>query len=364
MANRIRLGIIGANTQRGWAKLAHFPGLPYLSEYELTAVCTSKPKSADIAAKHFGARLAFHDYRKLVSSSDIDAVVVSVNVPSHYKITMAALEARKHVLTEWPLGANLAETEELATKAALAGVVTMVGLQGRAGPANLYLRDLIQEGYIGKPLSSVIYRITETQYWEEWNSWYLDGSKGGNVLTIAAGHTLDTLAFILGEFKEFSAYSKVQEKWIRLADSGREVEATSPDHIMIQGVLQNNSLASVFVGSAPGFVTGGRLEIYGTEGTLIATSPESLHRGVVTVKHARIGENLKKLEIPQRFRWVPDEVPEGAPLNVAQLYRQFSRAISTGERISPNFDDAAKRYKLLEAVVKVSKTGERITFSN
>ena len=63
MANRIRLGIIGANTQRGWAKLAHFPGLPYLSEYELTAVCTSKPKSADIAFQ-LGLSLRVWCYRQ------------------------------------------------------------------------------------------------------------------------------------------------------------------------------------------------------------------------------------------------------------------------------------------------------------
>ena len=364
MTDRIRLGVIGANAQRGWAKVAHFPGLPYLSEYELAAVCTSKQESAAIAAKHFGARLAFHDYRELVSSSEIDAVVVSVNVPSHYAITMAALEAGKHVLTEWPLGANLVETKELSARAERLGVVTMVGLQGRAGPANLYLKDLIKKGYIGKPLSSVIYRITEIQYWEEWNSWYLDGSKGGNVLTIAAGHTLDTLAFILGEFRELSAYSEVQEKSIRLKDSDREVEATSPDHVMVQGVLENGSLASVFVGSSPGFVTGGRLEVYGTEGTLIATSPESLHRGVVTVEYARKGESLNVMEIPSEYRWVPDEIPEGAPLNVAQLYRQFSHAISNGETVSPNFEDAAKRYRLLEAVVQASRSGERIPFSN
>jgi len=43
MENRIRLGIIGASAVRGWANQAHLPGLPYLDEYELRAVCTSKP---------------------------------------------------------------------------------------------------------------------------------------------------------------------------------------------------------------------------------------------------------------------------------------------------------------------------------
>src|SRR5687768_3407157 len=153
MADRIRLGIVGAGTARGWARLAHLPGLPHLSEYELTAVCTSSRETAAASAKANGARLAFHDYHDLVSHPDVDAVVVSVKAPSHRDVTLAALQAWKPVYTEWPLGRDLAETEEMAALAARVGVPAMVGLQGRVAPANLYMHDLVRDGYVGKVLS-------------------------------------------------------------------------------------------------------------------------------------------------------------------------------------------------------------------
>ena len=58
--------------------------------------------------------LAFHDHQEMVRHPDIDVVSVVIRVPFHYEMTMAALNAGKHVFTEWPLGANLAEAEEMA----------------------------------------------------------------------------------------------------------------------------------------------------------------------------------------------------------------------------------------------------------
>ena len=129
---------------------------------------------------------------------------------------------------------------------------------------------------MGKVLSCVIYRVTTSQKRTSEHVWDLDSSRGATSLTIAAGHTLDTLAFILGEFSELSAWVRTQHTSVRLSDTNENVSVTSPDHVLVQGVLEGGVLASVYVGTVPGFVTGGRLEIYGTEGMLLATSPESL----------------------------------------------------------------------------------------
>ena len=83
MADKIRLGIIGANIHRGWAPRAHLPAVVASPEFELTAVCTTRQESADEARQIFGARLAFDDYHKLVNHPDIDAVAVSLRVPAH-----------------------------------------------------------------------------------------------------------------------------------------------------------------------------------------------------------------------------------------------------------------------------------------
>ncbi len=115
MEHRIRVGIVGADASgQGWAPLSHLPALKLLPEYEIAAVCTAHADTAAAAAAKYGVARAFHDYNTMVREPDIDMVSVVVKVPAHHGAVMAALDARKHVYCEWPLGANLAEAEAMA----------------------------------------------------------------------------------------------------------------------------------------------------------------------------------------------------------------------------------------------------------
>src|SRR5215470_11482477 len=127
MADKIRLGFVGANVRATWAAQSHFPALRASPDVEMTAVCTTRPETAEEARKAFGAKLAFTDFREMIASKEIDAVAVVVRVPLHYEPTKAAIEAGKHVYTEWPLGRTTAEAEELAALARAKGVRTAVG---------------------------------------------------------------------------------------------------------------------------------------------------------------------------------------------------------------------------------------------
>src|SRR5687767_10042444 len=119
---KLRIGIIGANIHTGWAPRSHLPALISHPDIELAAVCTTKQSTADETAKKFNVPLAFDDHRKLLDRKDIDAVAVVVRVPSHYQPTLDAIDAGKHVYTEWPLGKTLAEAKEMAERANRKGV--------------------------------------------------------------------------------------------------------------------------------------------------------------------------------------------------------------------------------------------------
>src|SRR5258707_13204965 len=138
MADKIRVGLIGASVKGTWSALSHLPALQASAEVELTAVCTTRADSAEAARRAWGARLAFDDWREMVASPEIDAVAVVVRVPSHYAPTKAALEAGKHVYCEWPLGRTTAEAVELAALAKGKGLVTAVGADGRGQRAPLH----------------------------------------------------------------------------------------------------------------------------------------------------------------------------------------------------------------------------------
>src|SRR3954469_13763201 len=153
MANKIRLGFIGANVKSTWASQSHFPALRASPDVEITSVCTTRTETAEAARDAFGAKHAFTDFRKMVTSKEIDAVSVVILVPSLFDATKAAIEAGKHVYTEWPLGRTTEEAEELAALARAKGVQTAVGLQARVSPTLLYMKEQIEAGYVGEVLS-------------------------------------------------------------------------------------------------------------------------------------------------------------------------------------------------------------------
>src|ERR1700719_2217134 len=153
MADKIRLGLIGASVRGTWSARSHLPAVQASSDVELTAVCTTRSDSAEAARRAWGARLAFDDWRKMVASPEIDAVAVVVRVPSHYEPTKAALEAGKHVYCEWPLGRTTAHAVELARLAKAKGLVTAVGLQARVNPTVMYMKELVESGFVGEMMA-------------------------------------------------------------------------------------------------------------------------------------------------------------------------------------------------------------------
>src|SRR2546421_10713369 len=93
-SHKIRVGIIGANPDRGWAMQAHIPALQSLpDDFEITALSTSRRESAAAASERFGVPLAFDNHEDLVNRADVDVVAITVRVPHHFELATAALTA-------------------------------------------------------------------------------------------------------------------------------------------------------------------------------------------------------------------------------------------------------------------------------
>lgn len=149
----IGVGIIGASPGTGWAAATHVPALQALPQYDLRAVATSRVESARRAAAEWSVD-GFDDPRQLITHPGVDLVVVAVKVPDHQDLLTQALAAGKMVFSEWPLGVDLAQAEDLTAKAAAAGVATAIGLQARFDPVIAHLRDLVRQGYLGRVLAT------------------------------------------------------------------------------------------------------------------------------------------------------------------------------------------------------------------
>lgn len=361
MDRKLRVGLIGANVNYGWSPKSHIPALLGLPEIELAAVCTQHKKSAEISAKTFDIPLAFDDYKEMIKKADLDMIGVAVRVPKHHAITMDILEARKHVYTEWPLGANLKEATEMANMARANNVLTMTGLQGRCAPEFLRIKELIEEEYVGEILSvnltsflpGVLSRTSD-------RTWQKDVSLGATTLTIAFGHIIDGLCMCLGEFKELSASVNTQvPKWLDI-NTGKYVNVTSPDNIAISGTLNNGSMVSAHVASIPWHGSKYRLLIYGTEGSLSLVKEDGFGSETVSLMGGKgNSEALDEIDIPERLTWIPKDIGQGPQFNVAQMWSKFGESVKSGTAIEPDFDTAVIRHNLLESIQRSSDTGHR-----
>src|SRR5881296_3607172 len=205
------VGIIGVSPARGWAATAHIPALRALPNYQIRAISAHSAETARAAGEAFGVSAAFSDHEQLVTQPDIDVVAVTVKVPHHRELVSAALAAGKAVYCEWPLGRDLDDARAMAALAAEQQVGTVVGLQARQAPAIERVQELLSDGYVGEVLSTTMVGLSVPgDVVGQPNAYMLDKTNGANVLTIAVGHSLDLLNYVLDEFTELSAVSNLR----------------------------------------------------------------------------------------------------------------------------------------------------------
>src|SRR3989454_2440743 len=249
--SKLGVGIIGVSPTRGWAATAHMPALRLLPNYEIRALSAHSAESARAAGEAFGVSAVFSDHERMVSQPDIDVVAVTVKVPHHRELVSAALAAGKAVYCEWPLGRDLEDARAMATLAAKEGVRTVAGLQARQAPAIEFVQQLLRDGYVGEVLSTTMLGLSVPgDIVGQPNAYMLDKTNGANVLTIAVGHSLDILNYVLGEFTDLSAVSDLRRPLITIEETGQQIVKTAPDQIAVIGTLTSGATASVHVREA------------------------------------------------------------------------------------------------------------------
>jgi len=352
-AGRIQVGIVGANARGSWGARAHVPALKASPDYVLTAVCNSTPERAQEAAQAHGAEHAFADVRAMAEHPDVDLVVVCLRVASHYDPVMAAIEAGKHVYCEWPLAMDVVQAETMAEAARRAGVVHMVGLQTRASPVIAHVKNLVAEGYIGDLMAASLLHSAPWQPTPTRATAYMqDRDSGSTFLSIPTGHSLDTLCYALGEFSALTATTATLVKEVPLKDADGTVTRTCADQILVQGTLTNGAMAMIHM-QGSGVGTGFRFEINGTKRALVITAAEP---GPFQLAPLRLCETsqtygaLTEVAIPEALVVAAPGTPSGASFNLGQMYANLARAIREGREAEPNFDDAVRRHRTLEAI--------------
>jgi len=359
------VGIIGVSPLRGWAATAHIPALRALPNYQLRALSAHSAESARAAGEVFGVSAVFADHQQMLSQPGVDVVAVTVKVPHHRALVSAALAAGKAVYCEWPLGRDLDDAQAMASLAAEQGVRTLVGLQARQAPAIQFVQALLSDGYVGEVLSTTMVGLSVPgDVMVQPNAYMLDKTNGANLLTIAVGHSLDILNYVLGEFAELSAVSELRRPRITIEETGEQILKTAADQIAVIGTLTSGATASVHVREAVAGGTGFLWEINGTDGTLRIIADEAQPQIFpLTVTGARGRNEPAELAAPAALtqKWPPLTSLEGTPAyNVGRAYAAFAADIDNGTHTVPDFADAVQRHEVIAAIERSAASGQRV----
>jgi predicted dehydrogenase len=339
-SSKIRVGIVGLSPNRGFASIAHIPALRALPEFEITAVCTTRQESAEATARHFGIPLAFSDPEKLAQHLAVDLVTVAVKVPDHYWPVLAAIDAGKHVYCEWPLGRNTDEAQRMLEAAERSGVRHAVGLQGQLSPTINYVKELVARGYVGRVLTATLIGCAPNWGATLDRSYQADFANGANLMTITGGHQIDALCYCLGEFHEVSAFAVSQRDRIVTEDNG-EVPLTSPDQLVVNGVLGNGAVVS--------FPNPRR---HGTRHRVSVRDPRQRRRSRARFDHRRLdatpGTVASRRARQKRQAGCaadPDEIPLCAGRGAVELALQRRPALCEAGREHPQRHSCQPRFR-------------------
>lgn len=336
----LRVGLIGAGAN---TRLRHIPGLRAIPGVELVAVCNRRPSSTEAVASEFEIPRTFGSWEDLVADPHIDAIVIGVWPYLHCPITLAALRAGKHVLTEARMSMTAAEAHRmLAASREHPHLVTQIvpspfGLKGDA-----VVREWIAEGYLGELREVHVFSMSgQLADPAAPLSWRQDASLSGlNMLNLGILH--ETLMRWVPKPIQVSAqaHAFVASRIDPYSGVRRAVE--TPDSVQVLAVLENGARASYHLSGTTPYGQGMGIHLYGSEGVLHydlnadRIFAASRRDGTTTARR----EELREVPIPpeKAGEWrveadFVDAIREGKPIlhthfEAGVAYMEFTEAVA------------------------------------
>ncbi|OIJ17470.1 oxidoreductase [Anaerobacillus alkalilacustris] len=214
MAKKLKVAIIGCG---GIAKGKHMPSLAKLETVEMVAFCDRKFKRAEEAAKKYGTEDAkvYEDYQELLKDEAIDVIHVCTPNSSHCEISIASLEAGKHVMCEKPMAKTAEEARKMIEAAKRTGKKLTIGYQNRFRPDSQYLQKVTSNGDLGEVYYAKAHAIRRRAV-PTWGVFLDEEKQGGGPLIDIGTHALDLTLWMMNNYKPKvvmgSTFHKLGEK--------------------------------------------------------------------------------------------------------------------------------------------------------
>jgi predicted dehydrogenase len=190
-----------------------------LEHSSLVAVMRNDPGKLARFAREHGVSRTYTDARQLIRDPEVDIVYVATPPGSHREYAVEALAAGKPVYVEKPMAMNYRECMDMVAAARKAGRPLFVAYYRRALPYFLKVKQLLDDGAIGRALT-VDVKYIRAQSDADNQSWRLERKTGGEgYFYDLAPHTLDMLDFLLGEISDAKGYGANLAGFYEVADT-------------------------------------------------------------------------------------------------------------------------------------------------
>ena len=359
---------MGRAHSQAWRNVASFFELPLRPR--MAAICGRDQAAVAAAATRLGWPAWETDWKRLVQRDDVDLVDVCTPGSSHAEISIAALEAGRHVLCEKPLANTVDEARAMAAaaeRAAAAGVRAMVGFNFRRMPAVALARQLVAAGRLG-PIRHVraAYLASHALDPELPLAWRHQASEAGSgALGDLGAHAVDLAQHLAGD--RIAGVSALTETFVRErplpGGGGARGPVTVDDAALFIARFGGGALGSFEATRlAAGHTEGLAVELNGELGSVVweLGALNELRLFDATEEPATQGFRriqVTRAEHPYAGAWWPDGHTIGYEHTFTHEVRDLIQAIADGRDPEPSFADGLQVQEVLDAVQRSAASG-------
>ena len=314
----------------------------HISNYgNLIAVCDIKPEAADILAERYGVK-AYYDADKMLSEKlDVDVIAICSPNGLHSEHAIKIVTAGYHALCEKPMAISTADCGKMINAAEKANKRLFIIKQNRFNPPVAAVKDVIEQGRLGK-----IYSVQLNCFWNRNNDYYENSWKGtknldGGTLFTQFSHFIDLLYWLIGDVKEVKSYLQnyAHEGIIEFEDSG-----------VVALQFENGAMGTInYNVNSFGKNMEGSLTIFAEKGTIKIG-----------------GQYLNELEYQNIEGYEIKDLPEGnkpnnygnyvgSMSNHNKVYQNIIDVLNNGTSITTNFFEGLKTVEIIEKIYNSAK---------
>ncbi len=277
---KIKVGIIGC----GDISSIYIENLKGFQIVEVVACADLVLSKARDRAQEFNIP-TFCTVEELLADSEIELVINLTNPNSHAEIHLKTLQAGKHSYSEKPLATELEDGERIIALAEEKNLLVGVAPDTFLGGGIQTARKLIDDGWIGKPISATAFMMYHGPESFHPNPEFLYKSGAGPMFDMGP-YYITTLINLIGPIKSVAGLTKISvpKRFITAElNYGKEIEVETPTHVTGLLNFQNGAIGTIITSFDVWGTKNSNIEIHGTTGSLVVPDPNNFS-GPVYIK--------------------------------------------------------------------------------